>query len=51
MAMRSWWRVAHRRVFNTLRCKSAKNDSIAALSAAVPTLPIDPTIRYRVKVR
>ena len=31
MAIRSWQRVAHRWVFNTLRCKSAKNDSMAGV--------------------
>ena len=35
--------VRQRRRSNTLRCSNAKNDSIAALSPAAATRPIDPT--------
>ena len=37
--------VVQRRLSSTLRCRSAKNDSMAALSPAEPTWPMEPTIR------
>src|SRR5215204_1268174 len=51
MAMRSSSWLSQRQRSRTLRCKSAKNDSIAALSPAEPTWPIEPTIRWRVSAR
>ena len=36
--------------YTTMR-DSTKNDSIAALSPAAPTLPIDPTMRWRLIAR
>src|SRR3954466_11873242 len=42
IARRSSARVAHRRRSKTFFCSRLKNDSIAALSAQVPTRPIEP---------
>lgn len=42
IASRRSWRVAQRRRLRTFFCSRLKNDSIAALSAQVPTRPIDP---------
>lgn len=37
-------RVAHRRWLSTLVCSSDQNDSMAALSPAAPTRPMEPTM-------
>jgi hypothetical protein len=42
IASRSSARVAHRCRSTTLRCRSAKKDSMAALSPHAPTRPVDP---------
>jgi hypothetical protein len=42
IAIRNCSRVAHRRLFSTFFCNSAKNDPMAALSPQAPTRPIDP---------
>src|SRR5688572_18067172 len=47
IAMCSSARVAQRRRFKTLFCSRPKNDSMAALSPAAPTRPIDPTRSWR----
>lgn len=39
------------RWLRTFFCRWLKNDSMAALSAAAPTRPIEPTIRWRVNAR
>ena len=51
MAIRSLSWVCQARRSSTLRCKSAKNDSMAALSPAEPTWPIGPAMRRRVNAR
>ena len=48
IASRSSSRVPQRFRFRTFVCRSAKNDSIAALSAHAPTRPIDPRDRNTV---
>lgn len=44
VAMRSSSRVAQARRARTFSCSRLKNDSVAALSPAAPTRPIDPII-------
>lgn len=51
VAIRSSSRLVDRRRFRTFFCSSERNDSIAPLSAAEPTLPIDPTMPWRSKAR
>lgn len=47
IAMRSSSRVRHRLRSGTFFCRSAKKESIAALSPAAPTLPIHPMRWWR----
>ena len=51
VAIRSSLRVSHRRRLRTFFGSSEKNDSMAALSAAEPTCPIDSTMRPRFSAR
>ena len=44
-------RLFQRRVSRTFFCSNAKNDSIAALSPAAPTRPIEPTSPARLRAR
>src|SRR3954452_24189580 len=45
--MRSSWRAAQERRSSTFFCSKAKKDSMAALSPAAPTRPIDPVSWWR----
>jgi DNA-binding NarL/FixJ family response regulator len=47
IAMRSCSRLSHVRRLSTFFCSSEKNDSMAALSPAEPTWPIEPSMRWR----
>src|SRR5665647_400095 len=51
IARRSWSRVSQRRRFRTFFCSREKKDSMAALSPAAPTRPMDPTRWLTVKAR
>lgn len=47
MASRSWSRVAQRRMLRTFFCRSARKNSIAALSELEATRPIEPARAWR----